>query len=249
MQWMVPISALNAQQTRALAALKERPDETHWISGYAGTGKTIVVTHCLERLAASTRSASICFVTYTHALKDLVASGLSEAARNRVTIATINKFRSLEQKFDYLVVDEIQDVPDDLVRLVVQRARRLVVAGDPDQSIYLGRVKPEQLKRLLGRTLVHPLRDIERLTQHNFQLANTVYPEAPIRPGTLVKEGPKARMIEGTSRRDEFMKVFREAERTSQVGLPSAILFPTHSLIYAFASTVSGERVLTIIEN
>jgi len=130
MQWMVPISALNAQQTRALDALKERPDETHWISGYAGTGKTIVVTHCLERLVASTRSASICFVTYTHALKDLVASGLSEAARSRVTIATINKFRSLEQRFDYLVVDEIQDIADDLVSLIVQRARRLIVAGD-----------------------------------------------------------------------------------------------------------------------
>jgi len=111
----------------------------------------------------------------------------------------------------------------------------------PDQSIYLGRVKPKQLKRLLGRPLVHPLRDIERLTQHNFQLANTVYPEAPIRPGTLVKEGPKARHDLGTSRRDEFMKVFREAERTSQVELPSAILFPTHALIHAFASTVSIE--------
>ena len=92
MQWMISINELGAQQARILDDVSTDTSKTHWIAGYAGTGKTVVITHAIERLVARTRNASICFLTYTHALKDLVYSGLSEKALGRVTIETIYTF-------------------------------------------------------------------------------------------------------------------------------------------------------------
>lgn len=63
MQWMISINDLGAQQARILEEVSTDTDRTHWIAGDAGTGKTVVITHAIERLVARTRNASICFVT------------------------------------------------------------------------------------------------------------------------------------------------------------------------------------------
>lgn len=240
MQWMVPFNELAGQQARVLDAVLSDPDETHWVSGFAGTGKTIVITHALEKLVHAKPTSLICFLTYTHSLKDLVASGLSRKALAKVRIETIDAFRSNPDKYNYIVVDEIQDTKDKDIQLIHSRARHLIVAGDPEQSIFLGRVKPADLRRLLGGAKNHPLRDIQRLTQVIFQLATIVNPAAEIRKGATVKEeGEKARLIVGNTQKDEFLRVVREADRVSAKGQPSAVLFPIHKMIYRFASDVS----------
>jgi ATP-dependent exoDNAse (exonuclease V) beta subunit len=82
---------------------------THWIAGYAGTGKTLVITHLIERIIARTQIPYIYFLTYTYALKKLVHSGLSQRALARVTIQTVDNFLTTRENFDYILVDEIQD--------------------------------------------------------------------------------------------------------------------------------------------
>ncbi len=86
MKWMVPINNLTTQQKNILSKVFDSNDliNTYWIRGYAGTGKTIVLTHAIEKIVSKTRGKSIAFLTYTHALKDLVSSGLSEKALSRV---------------------------------------------------------------------------------------------------------------------------------------------------------------------
>ena len=82
---------------------------THWIAGYAGTSKKLVITHLIERMIARTRIPYIYFPTYRYALKKLAHSGLSQRALARVTIQTVDTFLTTRENFDYILVDEIQD--------------------------------------------------------------------------------------------------------------------------------------------
>jgi superfamily I DNA/RNA helicase len=243
MQWMISINELGAQQARILDDVSADTSKTHWIAGYAGTGKTVVITHAIERLVARTRNASICFLTYTHALKDLVYSGLSEKALGRVTIETIDTFATNGERYDYILVDEIQDVTESGIEKIFSRAEHVIAAGDPDQSIYLGRVDPSSLRQLLGGARKHTLKHIQRLSLKTFQLATAILPEAEIVKGAEVRgEGNNGKIIKGSSKKDEFLKVFAEAFRVSSIEQPSAVLFPTHDQIHEFASVIADSN-------
>ena len=240
MQWMVSINELGAQQARILDDVSTDMSKTHWIAGYAGTGKTVVITHAIERLVARTRNTRICFLTYTHALKDLVHSGLSEKALSRVTTETIDTFLTNGDRYDYILVDEIQDATESAIQKIFLRAQHVIAAGDPDQSIFLGRVDPSSLRKLLGGARKHTLKHIQRLSLKTFQLATAILPEAQIVKGAEVKdEGNNGKLIKGASKKDEFLKVYAEAFRVSLLEQPSAILFPTHDQIHVFASVVA----------
>jgi superfamily I DNA/RNA helicase len=240
MQWMVSINELGAQQARILDDVCTDTSKTHWIAGYAGTGKTVVITHAIERLVARTRNSRICFLTYTHALKDLVYSGLSEKALGRVSIETIDTFANNGEQYDYILVDEIQDVTESAIQKIFSRAEHVIAAGDPDQSIYLGRVDPSGLGQLLGGARKHTLKHIQRLSLKTFQLATAVLPEAEIVKGAEVRgEGNNGKIIKGASKKDEFLKVYAEAFRVSSLEQPSAVLFPTHDQIHEFASVIA----------
>lgn len=237
---MISINDLGAQQARILDEVSADTSRTHWIAGYAGTGKTVVITHAIERLVGRTRNARICFLTYTHALKDLVHSGLSQRALERVTIETIDTFASNNQHYDYILVDEIQDVTKSKIQMILARAKHVIAAGDPDQSIYLGRVDPGSLKQLLGGARKHTLKHIQRLSLKTFQLATSILPEAEIVKGADVKgEGNNGKIIKASSKREEFLKVYTEATRVSAIEQPSAILFPLHGQIHEFASVIA----------
>ena len=243
MQWMISINELGAQQARILDDVSTDASKTHWIAGYAGTGKTVVITHAIERLVARTRNASICFLTYTHALKDLVYSGLSEKALARVTIETIDTFATNGERYDYILVDEIQDVTESGIEKIFSRAEHVIAAGDPDQSIYLGRVDPSSLRQLLGGARKHTLKHIQRLSYKTFQLATAILPEAEIVKGAEVRgEGNNGKIIKGSSKKDEFLKVFAEAFRVSSIEQPSAVLFPTHDQIHEFSSVIADSN-------
>lgn len=119
----------------------------------------------------------------------------------------------------------------------------MIAAGDPDQSIYLGRVDPERLKQLLGGARRHTLKHIQRLSGTTFQLASAILPEAKIVKGAdMMGSGNKGRIIKGVSKEDEFLKVYAEAARVALSEQPSAVLFPLHDQIYDFACTVAASK-------
>lgn len=243
MKWMISINELGPQQADILDAVSTDKSRTHWIAGYAGTGKTVVITHAIEKLVARKKNANICFLTYTHALKDLVHSGLSEKALRRITIETIDTFLAGRNLYDYILVDEIQDVTENTIKEIFSRAEHVIAAGDPDQSIYLGRVDPTKLQQLLGSAKKHTLKNIQRLSLKTFMLAKAILPEAEIVRGAKpMGDGNNGKIIKGISKKDEFLKVYAEAFRVSSLEQPSAILFPTHNQIHVFASTVADSN-------
>lgn len=244
MRWMIPINQLDSQQTATIDAVVNGVDETHWIAGYAGTGKTIVLTHAMSRIASAKSVASIGFLTYTHALKDMVESGLKEKTRKQIKIRTIKSFQSTPQNFDHLFVDEIQDVEEDEIETILNSSSHVVVAGDPDQSIYKGRVNQEDINTLLQRPNKYLLSNVYRLSQNSFDIAMAINPAAKLVRGAALREDDdtNARLCRFDNAHDEAVAIYAEATRVSEEELPSAILFPTHNAIYNFVCEIASDE-------
>jgi superfamily I DNA/RNA helicase len=244
MKWMIPINGLSAQQRSIIGEITDVNSRKSWVAGYAGTGKTIVITHALKRIANSTPKKSVCFMAYTYALKDLVASGISAAERRRIEIRTLDSFNQSKDYYDYILVDEVQDIKENQLKKVLKHCKNLIVAGDPDQSIYAGRIDPEDIDRILGYHKKHILRDIHRLGKKLFDVAKEILPEAKIVRGAELSNRDEHRVwkYKASSEDEEFLQIFREAHRLAQPEKPSAVLFPKHDLIYKFASVVARDQ-------
>jgi superfamily I DNA/RNA helicase len=183
-------------------------------------------------------------MAYTHALKDLVESGISAAERRRIEIRTLDSFNNSYDSYDYIIVDEVQDIKERQLKKIFNHCKNLIVAGDPDQSIYTGRVDPEDIDLILGPHKKHILRDIHRLGKKLFYLAKEILPEAKFARGAELSNRDEHRVwkYKASTEEEEFLQIFREAQRLAQPEKPSAVLFPTHDLIYSFASAVAYDQ-------
>ena len=246
MKWMVPKSKLSENQIEIADAVVKSDSETHWISGYAGSGKTVVITHAINEIATRNSGDSIGFLTYTHALKDMVLSGLSERVRSRIDIQTLDWFYHHPRKFDHLFVDEIQDAEPKHLPKILGSSRHLVVAGDPDQSIYTNRLNQSELSRALGRPNRYVLPEVFRLSDNSLQIAKSVYPEAKFVSGARIRSSNSAdaNLIYEENERDEVLTVWESARLAAMRELPSAILLPQHKLIHQFARIVADDNRL-----
>jgi superfamily I DNA/RNA helicase len=243
MKWMVPENSLDAVQVRAVQAIVDNYQQNHWVKGFAGSGKTIVLTHVLERLAALRPPPRICFATYTHALKDMVESGLSDRAKEYVAMSTFDSLGKLRGRYDVLVADEMQDLKKKHLTSVVSTQAPLIIAADSDQSIHRGSLSDNDLAKLLRPVKEHQLREIHRINEFIFEVATTIYPEADVATGATVREDDlKVRVYKGSSQRDEFVTVFEEAQRVSVVESPSAILFPDKATMDLFLATIARAK-------
>ena len=237
---MVPINDLDAIQALTIEKIIGNLDTNHWVKGFAGSGKTIVLTHVLERLATSKPASKVCFATFTHALKDLVESGLSEKAKSRTTISTFDALKFDRSKFDLVIADEMQDIKKDTLPFLQSKSKVFIVAADLDQSIYKFSVTPTELNAAIKPAKEHQLREIHRLNQNIFDIATSVYTEAKIvRQTTVRQDEEQARIYVAPSIREEFVTMFEEAVRVSTKGNPSAILLPTKKLMDQFLATIA----------
>jgi superfamily I DNA and RNA helicase len=174
MKWMVSINNLDAVQARAIENIIDNQDENHWVKGFAGSGKTIVLTHVLERLATARPPLKICFATFTHALKDLVESGLSENAKRKIDISTFNGLGKLRNDYDLVVADEMQDIPSRVLPTLAKKSDVLVIAADLDQSIYRSACSVSELNASVKPAKEHQLREIHRINENVFEIATSV---------------------------------------------------------------------------
>jgi len=246
MKWMVSINDLDAVQLRAIENIIDNQDENHWVKGFAGSGKTIVLTHVLERLATAKPPVKVCFATFTHALKDLVESGLSDNAKLKIDISTFNGLGKLRNDYDLVVADEMQDIPSRILPTLAKKSDVLVIAADLDQSIYRSACSVSELNASVKPAKEHQLREIHRINENVFDIATSVYSDAKIVSQTTVRQdNEQARKFEGISMRDEFVTMFEEAVRVSAKESPSAILLPSKALLDKFISTIATANSYT----
>lgn len=237
---MVEINDLDAVQARAIENIIDNQDENHWVKGFAGSGKTIVLTHVLKRLATARPPVKVCFATFTHALKDLIESGLTETELNRIDISTFNGLGKMRNDYDLVVADEMQDIPSRVLPTLAKKSDILVIAADLDQSIYRSACSVSELNAAIKPAKEHQLREIHRINENVFEIATSVYTDAKVVSQTTVRQDDEqARMYEGVSMRDEFVTMYEEAVRVSAKESPSAVLLPSKALLDKFISTIA----------
>lgn len=243
MKWMVPKTKLSDNQLEITDAIVKGAGQTHWITGYAGSGKTVVITHALNEVAARFPKDTIGFLTYTHSLKDMVASGLANKVKDRVEIHTLDHFNFHKKKFDHLFVDEIQDAKREYLPKILASSPHVVVAGDPDQSIYTNRLTQAELLKALGRPKRHVLPEVFRFSDNTLRIAKAVYPEAKLVGGARMRAGDSldASLIREKNEHDEVVTVWETARLAAMEELPSAILLPQHKHIHRFAQIIAKE--------
>jgi superfamily I DNA/RNA helicase len=242
MDWMVGAAQLDAAQRRTIDAVVKDPSRNHWIKGFAGTGKTIVITHILKRLAAD-RDVSTLFATYTYALKEMVESGLTPAEIKSIESTTFKSIRHLDDSYDVLVADEFQDMPKTSLAFAKSKASALVIAADPAQRIYRFSIKETELLRAVRPVREHKLLTIHRINLPVYTVATTIFPDAEFSPGKAPADDREpVQIMSSTSRINESLAVLAEASRLAKPGSPSAILVPSNDHLRAFLSDVATKN-------
>ncbi len=242
MGWIPGRASFDDEQNRIFDQIIEDADRSWWIKGYAGTGKTMMLVHLAnEYLAAGYECA---YVTYTHALKNLVSEALVELGNNRskLPIYTVDSLNSLDRTYDLLLVDEVQDLQQKKIEKLLSQSQRFIFAGDLNQSIFLNSTKPEKIKKMLGSPREVELRDIHRLPEAISHASHLVYEEADSAENALVDviEDSSVNLVRAKSKSAEVSWVYQQALKESRPTKPSAILFSKHEEIQEFISTLAS---------
>ena len=213
---------------------------SHWIQGFAGTGKTLLLVHAIERVAAEQPRATLCFITFTHALKDLVATGFNEKVARRLKILTHTQFLKDRVTYDHVFLDEVQDISAADLQAIRGLSRNLQIAGDPDQRIYGAGAKESDITKIVRPTL-HQLVEIFRLTRSLREVALAIFPRARLVEGNQATSSREVtiRMAHFADPPSEAAWVFAEARDRARPHDPSAILLSTHDAIFSFACNVA----------
>ena len=237
MQWMVPHNRLGETQLHVLDSCMRDDSKRHWIRGFAGSGKTVLLVHAIIEALARNPNLSACVVVYTHALKDLVSTGIPEHL-GRIPVMTYHHFRGNPRHYDMIIVDEVQDLEEEVLRLLVQCSDKLIIAGDEDQSIYDERVSKGDIERIVSPTK-HKLEILYRLTQALRDIVRTILPSSLIQSARISRmANVQIALAHAQTIDQEIQWTWQKARRFAKQGDPSAILLPKHSLIRRFINGV-----------
>ena len=233
MQWMVSKIQLQQEQVLLIDKCVKSTESCNWIQGFAGSGKTIILVHAMENLNALQPTKSLCFVTFTHALKNLVESGLSDNTKG-IPVQTIDAFLREGKKYSIVLADEIQDIEAWKLKKLQSLCDRLIIAGDVDQSIYVNGVSGIEIEGLL-RPISHKLTVLYRLTQSLLTIAQTILPNTSI-SGAKINRQQNTDIIlaKANSTESELKWVLERSQILAKPGSPAVILLPMQKTIFKF---------------
>ena len=244
MAWMIDVEKLDPNQQE----LYDRKLETNmWIKGFAGSGKSVLLIHKLKKILHDEPDVKVCVVVYTLSMVDLFKTGMNELGMPS-TIPVITYFRFEkepdERKYDYIFCDEVQDLPENILRLMNNRLSsngKIIVAGDSNQSIYEGKVDPQKIGEILGGAKEESLLYVHRLTRTIMNAIQKILPSANMwGAGKEYTQPDKSIFLNKAEREENEVEfVYNEALKgpDSSYGNTqetSAILIPTRQNIIKF---------------
>ena len=239
---MVPERLLGESQLEVLRRCSNAGGGHHWIRGFAGSGKTVLLVHLIDRILAANDKARICVAVYTHALKDLIGTGVSERYRTRVPVMTFDQLLAKGRTYDWIMLDEVQDIPADKLRRIERLARHIVAAGDTDQSIYDKCSTADQIQSCLDPQ-AHHLTVLYRLTQKIRDVARVVMPNSGIETAATHRmQQVDVTLAHADSIKRENEWVWENLRKHSRVGEPAVALFSRHNDIKRFIRYVCEQE-------
>lgn len=155
MPWFIPYNLLDLDQREFV---DDDVNQRLFISGFAGTGKSVVLVHKLIKIFADNPSAKCCVISFTHSLLEMFKLGIEESGRlsgrvsdkinsccarnGQIDLVTKYEFRKNLQNvnpilYDFIMIDEVQDLcKSDIENVVNSRTEKIYLGGDDNQSLY-----------------------------------------------------------------------------------------------------------------
>jgi len=213
-------------------------NENYWLKGYAGSGKSVLLIHSLLKEKELRPHSNIIIVLYTHALIDMIKSGIPDQYQN-IDVVTYHKFNKMEGSWDLILVDEVQDLPEYIVRNIYSKGKRVIVAGDVNQSIYDNVSDSEQIRNVLGGQ-VFTLGIIHRISRRIRQVAQLFCADRAgfnaAALGRLVELPP--RLVQAKDYDEECRWLILCSKEYAATGYAPVILIPNHKAIIHFVQTM-----------
>ena len=244
MGWMIDVEKLDPNQKELYL---RKPETNIWIKGFAGSGKSVLLIHKLKKILHDEPDVKVCIVVYTLSMVDLFKTGMNELGMpSTIPVITYFKFDKEpdEKKYDYIFCDEVQDLPENTLRLMNNRLSsngKIMVAGDSNQSIYEGKVDPQEIGGILDGAKEESLFYVHRLTRTIMNAIQKILPSANMWGAEKEYTQPDKSIFLNKAEREEneVEFVYNEALKgpDSSYGNAqetSAILIPTHQYIIKF---------------
>lgn len=243
MSWMVPLTKLSEEQLQFIE--QEIPkNKNHWIKGFAGSGKSILLVHGIYNLIKHNPKVKICMVVFTHSLKQLFSAGFKELniQEKNIYICTYHQFRKENNSYDYIFCDEVQDLPKSILEKMKLNAKYVISGGDSNQSIYYDdpqtkelTVSPSEIGNILNAT-AWELNTIYRLTKSLVKAVSYLMPSMGIlktmTDNTKVDVTPN--LASASSKDKEVNYIMQKAKDSIGNAQNAVIILPGHKDIIEF---------------
>ncbi len=247
MPWMIREDKLDDDQ-KDFINIESKKTGNIWLKGFAGSGKSVLLVHSLKEILKREPNAKIAVVVYTRSLIDMFKTGMKELGIPAIIpVMTYIEFVDKNSShYDYIFCDEVQDLPSRVLHAMSNRAGKVVVAGDSNQSIYdtdprwnEAVVNPDEVGEII-KARAYPLNTIHRLTRSIIAAVQKLLPSMNIwgSKRDMTKQDVDIRLCEATSENEEAKYIYQEAQKGTAVGDTCVVLFPTNNLIQKFADLV-----------
>ena len=243
MKWNPGENNLEGEQKEVLKKIWTENGNIY-VSGFPGSGKSVCLLYAVVWIRRKNPDASILFVEFTHSLIKMIKAALKELRLRNVAVVTYDDFkRNYMGPYDFIISDEVQDVSQRLVDLMKKRAKRVIVGGDPNQSIYaiLPNNEPtigsDELKRLLTPSTIE-LTILHRLNKYVIRGINCFMPEMRMlaENSSMLKKHKPVYLWHCIDQKDEVSRIMDDAKTALNFGESVAVLFTTHNKIEYFVN-------------
>jgi superfamily I DNA/RNA helicase len=249
MKWMVREDKLDPSQ-RAFWENFYRSKKNVWIKGFPGSGKSVLVVYTLRNILAKEPRAKICVVVFTRSLIELFKVGIKELGINS-SIQILTYIQFVEKSFgtyDYILCDEVQDLPERVLQKMKQVSKRVIVAGDFNQSIYdqdPRYFQPPVSPSLIGKILdaeEYELQYLHRLSKSIIKAIQKLVPNMKINENKrdLTKQDNKIKICKANTEAEELKYIYDEGLDLLSNDESVAILLPTSNAIMKFINLLLG---------
>lgn len=228
-KWFVNYESLDSDQKKIVnGSLFENGSNIGFVSGPAGSGKTIILVNAL----AKANNSRVAFVSYTRSLLNLADQGLPDGV-NSMTYFTAQRERS---NYDLIVIDEVQDVPIDALNRIIEKSKKIIIAGDVFQTIYNTGSDLNVLESLCKGNKTN-LSKSYRLTSRAFAAASKINPGALEGVASSGKNTPIELYITEIQNEGDFL-CYEQAKKQAALNRTCSILLPNRDKIIDFANQI-----------
>lgn len=230
MQWMVPEEKLGSDQNEVIEEISKIGNQTIWIKGHAGSGKSVVLIQSIKDYLANNPNAKICVVVFTRALVNLIKEGIKQVPQLEAVNIPVLTIYGLYPKimngqvmpYDAIFCDEVQDLPITFIVSMRKACKHFIIAGDAAQSIYTA--VPEFISPSATvdeiKTQINPiekeLNTIYRLSKNIVAMLRNVFTQLLDDMIHINKENTQIRIFKSSDLQREIAFVWGDAKKTKE---------------------------------